>query len=931
MGDAAASMVMDQGTGLSQAATLGMGAGTAAMLGQILPKMAPMMGISNPAVLGALPQVGLAAGAGILGIGAGLGIGNALGSFTYGNDWQPQTLEDAGRTAMRLGFLAQDWGGDSGRLSAAQQLKEENPDFWAYLEGPKDFSSQGDRDALGAFRRRTGHKEAQFANFYAAARSAYGGTISEGTGAFEELFSLYETAVGKGQNAESVMSQGTAYAQQLGVAPGTQQSWDLAMQFGQMSAGQRYSAGMEASVRASIAGSVSSYLPGGLQDAYKYTQGYSSVAQVQPFQQLLAGSVGAGQDPNEVVGYEAGAATGDLAGDAWSSSTGMRPITRAEQLSRMAQQYGSYGLQQVSGTGNRLQRTGMDYDNAQALALGANMSFSDHTSFGQMFDYYSQFGDVSQEGGMQLMASTRGMSPYQAGQITSIGSRYAAAGMGADVPMAALSTLSGPQLSLVGAMAGGDRQAWSYASYGENGTNIDPANRFFDQSRQQIYKSDFGSFIRLGYAQAAMGNASAQNMVSGMPFMGQFGTALSQAQGFFGTSPNENYTGASDTEAMQAWADGGMQGRTALHRQRMAGFSLASAGVALEGIAMKRQYLWGQDEGGTWDAPAQGSMWNLQDRQRQMQFRSQLSSMNFGIERMDVQQGFARRSDALTGEMISVNRGYQDWTSGFNKETSLIQRDWQREDFTYKRQMSNIDFGWAMEDVNEAIRTTGGRQRRKLLEQRERMSFKHGESQKQGEQQEDRFEEMAAREDERYQKTIENIAEVRELEDEQRKLSIEQRETLYEMDREDALRKMEDYKEQHALQEQIIAKQREFQAAQLELQEKAAGIQAAAAVEQMNYNEEVAITSEHYEKISGEYENMWRYNPIPMLEKLDQVVVSMSDLKTSTVTGLTSMYTTMADRNVTVNINRLVAMMNNINHLDVRAINALISLLNKVD
>ena len=56
-GDMISAGVAGQGTGLSQAASIGMGAGTAAILGNILPMMAPMLGITNPAVLGALPGV----------------------------------------------------------------------------------------------------------------------------------------------------------------------------------------------------------------------------------------------------------------------------------------------------------------------------------------------------------------------------------------------------------------------------------------------------------------------------------------------------------------------------------------------------------------------------------------------------------------------------------------------------------------------------------------------------------------------------------------------------------------------------------------------------------------------------------------------------------------------------------------------------------
>jgi len=771
-----------------------------------------------------------------------------------------------------------------------------------------------------------------------------------------------------------------------------------------MSSGEQYGATREAARVAGIAGSFQPYFGSAAASiAFVQNQDIRTQAEAQPIQTMLANAASLGVDITEVVAYSqqtAAPLVEELFQGKYSVGTtssmpvftskytdeplyarglpqasglktksqltlpysaaptgpdrpelfggGIEPITVADVLAGFNMT--TEDLNRIGGSVQRMERSGMGPIDAYGLAGGMLETYSDAASYNTAFDYYAQFGEVSQDQSQMLTASARGMSPYQQRRAASIGQNFAQAGIGSSFNLPAYAGLPEGKMGLIGDMASGNLQALSYATYSDG---FDPSYRMYDQARQPIYQTDMMSFLETTRGQARMGNVSALGAVSGMPgYMRgdmplNYGTSIpaemQNAMGplpspagmmtdfFSANSQNANYTGAGDTEAMEAWAGGGSIERTALHRQRMAGFSLASAGIAIEGINLRRDFLWGQDEGGTWDAPAQGSMWNLEDRQRRMGHQSQMRDFASSRRRMDTGERFAQRNDVIQQAMTDLNRGNQDWEMGFQRETSQMQRGWQRNDWEYGRQMGAVSFGWQMEDADEAIRTTGGRARRKAIQQKDRAAFSYSSQRKHTDEKEEQQEEMWAREDERFNKQIEHIEHLRDLEDESREEQISQRQEIYEMDRADLDQKIADYQEQYALQQVITDKQREFQMEQMLLQEKAAGVQAAAAIEQINYNEEIAITGELHAKEVGTLQNMIAYSPIPMLEKLNDMVMSLSDVKDVTVDKLTSLNVSYTDPRMKTNLDRMVTLTRALGTLNPSGINALINLINAVD
>ncbi len=273
-------------------------------------------------------------------------------------------------------------------------------------------------------------------------------------------------------------------------------------------------------------------------------------------------------------------------------------------------------------------------------------------------------------------------------------------------------------------------------------------------------------------------------------------------------------------------------------------YTRAQTGFQVAKINARRVYLWGADQGGTWDQPATGSLWSLQDELTEMQREYQFENQSNALERQKAMAGLSYRQTlerlGLSREKFAVQQGYAD--IGFARQEeelarqfsrSRVQYGWKTEDLERKQMISGREFGWRMEDIEEALKYATGRQRRQLLVRQERETIRYGDQAQQFDTQEDRLQQLQdwRREDfaEREESLRIQMAKHRELsalqEDSfnmQERHARERYDLIMSFTEEDEER-LEQLKEIHKKQDEIKEKQREYQAQQLNMQEQQAG------------------------------------------------------------------------------------------------------------
>jgi len=308
----------------------------------------------------------------------------------------------------------------------------------------------------------------------------------------------------------------------------------------------------------------------------------------------------------------------------------------------------------------------------------------------------------------------------------------------------------------------------------------------------------------------------------------------------------------------------------------------------------------------------------IQDEINRIQHKSQLRSFKQQRSNIETNRSFELQQNAISYDRMTTgheyqrwqtefNReaqlqergwtredwGYQDWQSGFQRETSLLQRDWSRsdnkysatqrassrsldlsqrqwavEDQQFNRQVSGLQFSWSMEDFDENIRFSSGRERKNLIKQRDRavttQNLEEGQTEKQNSRQakvwakqdemwtkesdhiseiNKRQEDLWAREDEMWTKEKSHIETIRNRQEEvwkkedkqytkqkeyseklmaldllQYNLTVAQQTASYNMQKENLINQEKDYKKLYKLQKDQIDLQRSYEDKQIALQ-----------------------------------------------------------------------------------------------------------------
>lgn len=462
--------------------------------------------------------------------------------------------------------------------------------------------------------------------------------------------------------------------------------------------------------------------------------------------------------------------------------------------------------------------------------------------------------------------------------------------------MQAYGGMSQTQMDLTGRIAGGDFGAMSFAA----NTGALPGFEGMamqDMSGAPMYMSNLQQGMRnLNQVAGQMGMGPGGQYAGG-PGMGNLSQFMQTLQGTGSMGQALGSIGVSDTMA-SFFEQNPEAGLTAYQREfsnQQFGRQMAGIGIGQQRIQMQRQFMYG---GGDWRNPTEGSLWGIQDRMRSLQWQGQQAGAAFSLERMDVGNQFGMRQEDLSGRRMGMQQDYQRWGMGFQRAGMDMSRQFTMENRQYQDQLRGMQTSFTMEDFEENIRMSSGRQRRQLVTQRERFVSMTNVQDEQTERQREQQEELWAREDEQFEKKREYMEATMTLDEEQFNMNVERRETLFDMDRGDLERRIELAEQLHELQDEQMAKQREYAVAQMDLAEKALGIQAASAIAQKEYSDDMlALYEDTIKPVGDTVENIAQNDPVPMLKAVEDMAKAMNEMGVEEAKALQDLFKTVGGIN----------------------------------
>jgi hypothetical protein len=219
--------------------------------------------------------------------------------------------------------------------------------------------------------------------------------------------------------------------------------------------------------------------------------------------------------------------------------------------------------------------------------------------------------------------------------------------------------------------------------------------------------------------------------------------------------------------------------------------------------------------------------WGLENQMNSMQWEQQQRGFFWQNTMLDTNNRFRQEDADLTRQQRGLSNDNIRWTQSFDYQTTLMRRDWAREDYQYNTQMRQMSFGWNMEDMDEQIRRSSGYERAQLIKQRDRATLSNNLQSGQEEKQFDRQEKLWAREDERYQKGLDYNQKMIDLDNSRFELNQKQADEMYTLQKtrlneeKDAAEQLHDVRmEMEKLQRERAEEQMDFQDQSLTLQKQ---------------------------------------------------------------------------------------------------------------
>jgi len=279
--------------------------------------------------------------------------------------------------------------------------------------------------------------------------------------------------------------------------------------------------------------------------------------------------------------------------------------------------------------------------------------------------------------------------------------------------------------------------------------------------------------------------------------------------------------------------------------------------------------------------------WGVEDQTNTTQWNAQQAGFQWQNTMLDTNNRFRLEDAALTRNQREATNSNNSWMRDFDYQSSLMKRDWSREDYQYNTQSRELSYGWNMEDMDEQIRRSSGYERAQLIKQRDRATVSENMQSGQAEKQFGRQEEMWQREDERYKKGVEYADQMIELDTARFELNQKQADEMYQMQKEHLGEEMETAEKLHDLRMEMEALQRERQEEQMDYQEKALDIQRQHTALQNEYQDNMTIISHTQAEMEASLRKITNYSPAfsRMLGDFLNFLESASQIDVSTTTG----------------------------------------------
>lgn len=153
-----------------------------------------------------------------------------------------------------------------------------------------------------------------------------------------------------------------------------------------------------------------------------------------------------------------------------------------------------------------------------------------------------------------------------------------------------------------------------------------------------------------------------------------------------------------------------------------------------QALDLSRAYRYGGRYGGT-ELPTGATfggvdfgrgMWAIQGAQIQAQRAYQQQQFGFQEQGINLSNWYQQQMFGLQEEQLNVQSQWQTQALQRQYGRQQVQFDWRESDLAFRGARTSLEFGWQMEDIGEAMRYATGRQRRQLMEQRDRATIRYG-------------------------------------------------------------------------------------------------------------------------------------------------------------------------------------------------------------
>jgi len=295
------------------------------------------------------------------------------------------------------------------------------------------------------------------------------------------------------------------------------------------------------------------------------------------------------------------------------------------------------------------------------------------------------------------------------------------------------------------------------------------------------------------YAQAQRGFGWQQQQMErgqqrwGLGVEQQLGMSLQQYQAYQRVQATGRRPDQAQTELMGAYA-GGMWGlqdqrHQMQYAQAQRGFGWQQSQMEMGQRHWMANFQLGQERWQTGVAQTRAG-WGLQEQQAQLGYAQAMGGVSplggqyagrfaFQEARIGMGLGHFMQGQDLSIRAFELQQGWRGQDFQRRQEDlsrqygrGVEQRGWTEEDWAFQEARGAREWGWQMEDYGEAIRFATGRQRKRLITQRERATIRHGEDEAQIDRQQERQEQVWAWEDEDFERTKDRLSEERERNEE---------------------------------------------------------------------------------------------------------------------------------------------------------------------